>query len=198
METGEAENIFDTLSKIYGENISLMEECPKVYHISVKHSELELIPNEYFIVEAGSPVISLRAKRMGRPVEGQPELLEYLIDRPDSGSKVIQYEIYRYRLKNKLPLNAPESLYEFAIHCAEYHPDYFGAYPAPVITPHGYTVRYIALENGIHLIETDQGEDYISFSFPLWQTLSPFAQKQGKLSDHDLNRGVEGPAENFV
>lgn len=53
------------------------------------------------------------------------------------------------------PVESPDSLHELAIYNAEYHPEYFGAYPAPMLTPHGYMVRYRTLDNGIHLLETD-------------------------------------------
>ena len=118
-------------------------------------------------------------------------MLLFSIDQVDSGQKIIGYEIYRYKLQHKLPMNESESFLEYAIHATEYHPDYFGAYPAPALTSRGHMVRYQAIDNGIHLLETDQGEDFVAFCFPLWQTLSRFAQNIGEQAEYDVLCGIE-------
>ena len=88
-------------------------------------------------------------------------------------------------------MESPNSLHELAIYNAEYHPDYFGSYPAPMLTPHGYMVRYHTLDNGIHLLETDQGVELVAFCFPLWNVLSIFAQKAGEHTSYDIQNGID-------
>lgn len=179
------------LSNRYGEILSLMEECPGVLYVSAKRDETDGVPCEYYIVLRDAAIISCEGKAYGQLINSCPELLVYPFDKPDSGHKIIAYEIYRYKLQNKLPVNFPDSLHEMAIHSAEYHPDYFGLYPAPMLTPHGYLVRYRTLDNGIFLLETDCGEEMVAFCFPLWQVLSRFAQKVGEHTDYDLKHGID-------
>ena len=184
------ERMQDILSEMLGEILSLVKECPGVHFVSVRQSGEDIFPREYYIIEESAPAISREAKQYGQPLDGVPNLLAYAVDEPESGYKIIEYEIYRYKLQNKLTVDFPDSLHEMAIHSAEYHPDYFGAYPAPMLTPHGYMVRYRALDNGIYLLETDQGTDLVAFCFPLWQILSPFAQKAGEHTIYDMQNGI--------
>ena len=160
------------LADNYGTILSLTEECPLVYYVCAAMEDGAAVPQEYFVVDRKSPAISKVAKGYGSPLDMEPELLCYAFSDIHSGYKIIQYEIYRYRLKHGLPLDAPESVHEYAIHSAEEHPEYFGTYPAPMVTPGGDMVRYCVLSNGVYYIETDRGMDLIAISFPLWQTLS--------------------------
>ena len=52
-------------------------------------------------------------------------------------------------------------------------------------------VRYRTLDNGIHLLETDQGTELVAFCFPLWNVLSIFAQKAGEHTDYDIQHGID-------
>ena len=181
----------DILEDLYGEVLSLLEECPGVYYASVRQDEADTFPHEYYIVYKAADAISSKAKAYGQPVDGYPDLLVYPMDKPDGGYKIVEYELCRYKLLHGESVAISDSLYELAVHSAEYHPDYFGAYPAPMLTPHGYMVRYHTLENGIHLLETDQGMELVAFCFPLWNVLSTFAQKAGEHTAYDIRHGVD-------
>ena len=179
------------LEELYGEVLSLSEECPGVYYTSVKQNETDILPHEYYIVDKTTGAISSEAKAYGQPVDGQPDLLTYPMDKLDSGQKIIAYEVCRYKLRHKQSIDTQDSLHEMAVHFAEYHPDYFGLYPAPMLTPRGHMVRYRTLDNGIYLLETDTGEELVSFCFPLWKVLSTFAQKAGEYTDYDIQHGID-------
>ena len=179
------------LSKVYGEIISIEEKCPGVYHLCAKPNETNVIPQEWYIVEKSASSISNDAKQYGMPVEEHPSLLSFSLDDPYSGGKIITYEIWRYRLRNHLPGEATENIPEFAVHCDEYHPEYFGLYPVPMPTPRGYLVRYRTISNGVYLIETDQGGEVVAICFPYWQTLSEFAQKIGEQTEYDREHGID-------
>lgn len=179
------------LEELYGEVLFLSEECPGVCYASVRQNETNILPHEYYIVDKTSGAISSEAKAYGQPVDGRSDLLIYPMDKLDSRQKIIAYEVCRYKLRHKQSISTMDNLHEMAIHFAEYHPDYFGLYPAPMLTPHGYIVRYRTLDNGIHLLETDTGEELVAFCFPLWKVLLPFAQKTGEYTDYDIQYGVD-------
>lgn len=169
------------LGTIYQEILSLEEECPGVYYLSARKNELDLLPHEYYIVNKSAQAISARAKEYGQSIEGIPGFLFFSIDDLKSGQKIVAYEILRYRVRAHIPIDPAESLYEFSLYAAEYHPEYFGAYPAPLLTPCGRTVRYQTIENGICWLETDRGEDMVAFCLPLWELLSTYTRNRGKL-----------------
>ena len=181
----------DILAELYGEVLSLQQECPGVCYASVRQDEADTFSHEYYIVYKATDAISSKAKAYGQPVTGYPDLLVYPMDKPDSGYKIVEYELCRYKLLCGQSVVISDSLYELAVHSTEYHPDYFGAYPAPVLTPHGYMVRYHTLDNGIHLLETDQGMELVAFCFPLWNVLSTFAQKAGEHTAYDIRHGID-------
>ena len=183
--------LIEALQGTLGEIVSLEEKSDLVYYLCAKKNETDVFPQEYYVVGLAAAAISSTAKRYGRPVAGLPQFRYFSIDDPYSGWRIIAYEIWRYKLQNHLPVDGSESLHEFAIHCAEYHPEYFGAYPAPVQTPYGPMVRYQVIENGICFLETDTGQELVSFSFPIWQTLSGYTQKIGRQTTFDLEHGIE-------
>ena len=174
--------LMDMLEDSFGEILSLEEECPGVYYLTARKEELDLIPQAYYIVDKNAQAISARAKEYGQPIEGIPGFLSFSIDDLKSGQKIIAYEILRYQVRARLPTGLAESFYEFSLYAAEYHPDYFGAYPAPLLTPRGHTVRHQTIANGIFLLETDQGEDLVAFCQPFWEMLSSYTRSRGKLA----------------
>ena len=182
----------DVLSELYGEIVSLTEECPGVCHISVRENEMDVLLHEYYIVEKTSAAISREAKAYGQPVEGHTNLLAYSLDQPDSGQKIIAYEVYRYRLQRGLPTESSDSLHDVAVYSAEYHPDYFGLYPAPLLTPRGYMLCYKALDNGIFWLETDRCESILAVCYPIWDSeLSDAAIRLGEQTEFDRKNGIE-------
>ena len=173
-----------------GELQAVEQECPGVYYFAVKSEDsLDLFPSEYYLVMENAP-ISKEARSYGKPFQNGQGLV-FALGEDNSGDKIIEYEICRYKLHHGHPVDVSDSLHELAVYNAEYYPDYFGPYPAPTLTPHGYMVRYRTLDNGIHLLETDQGMELVAFCFPLWKVLSTFAQKAGEHTAYDIQHGID-------
>lgn len=94
-----------------------------------------------------------------------------------------------YRVKKRLPQE--RALHEIALNAAEFHPEYFGTYPVPYITPQGYTTRHWVLENGIYWIATDQCAEFLTVCYPVWSTeLSDLAMQVGEQIEYDRVNGI--------
>ena len=106
-----------------------------------------------------------------------------------SGWRIIDYELGKHRVKNHLPQE--QTLHDIALDAAEYHPEYFGAYPVPFHTPRGYTTRHWTLANGIYWLETDQCEEVLAVCYPLWTAeLSAAVERLGEQTEHDKVQGI--------
>ena len=113
------------------------------------------------------------------------------MEQEGSGAKIIEYEIFKYRVLHHLPLPEGETLHGCAVYAAELHPEYFGMLPVPALTPWGYTTRHRALANGIYWIETDQCEEVLAVSQPVWQTdLSDSVLRHARQTDYDREHGI--------
>ena len=74
----------------------------------------------------------------------------------------------------------------------EYHPEYFGPYPAPLATPRGRTARYKPLMNGIFWIETGTGEEVLAVCYPIWNCdFSETVLKQSEQTEEDVREGID-------
>lgn len=173
-----------------GELCSSELECPDVYHLTVKpetgHSPF---PMEYYLVLDGAP-ISREAKAYGTPLEnGQG--LAFSLEQKGSGAKIIEYEIFRYKVAHHVPLPEGESLHACAVYAAELYPEYFGMLPVPAFTPWGYTTRHRALASGIYWIETDQCEKVLAVSHPVWAAdLSGGVLCHARQTSYDAEQGI--------
>ena len=106
-----------------------------------------------------------------------------------SGWRIIDYELGKHRVKNHLPQE--QTLHDIALDAAEYHPEYFGAYPVPFHTPRGYTTRHWTLANGIYWLETDLCEEVLAVCYPLWTAeLSAAVERLGEQTEHDKVQGI--------
>ena len=76
-------------------------------------------------------------------------------------------------MKNGLSLPEGDSLLSAARFAMLDHPEYFGRYPAPLVTPRGDTARYRELMHGVFSIETDHGETVLAICYPLWTSCLP-------------------------
>lgn len=160
-------------------------EGPGVYYLSVKEY------GEFYIVERTSSIISDIAKSYGRQYPDYAGLLFYSLADECSGSKIIDYELEKYAIDNGVPSHDSATLHNAAAYGAEAHPEYFGAYPAPVHTPWGYTLRYRCIENGIFWLETDQRQEVLTICYPIWSaSLSDAAVKLGVTLDCDQEHGI--------
>ncbi len=137
------------------------EECPGVFYLSTP------VGGEWYIVRRDTPEISDEAKAYGKPVKSNASLLFYSLDESTGGWRIIHYEILKYRVKHHLSADS-NGLHNVAIFQAEVHPEYFGTYPVPLLTPWGYTLRNKMLLNGLYWLETDQCVRTLAVSYPLW------------------------------
>lgn len=183
--TGEAplDFILRQLEAELGEIVESEMICPGVCYISVGGTE-------YYAVMENAQAISQRAKLYGRQV--LPELRLYPMDKPQSGWMVVRYEVCKYLIKNGLPLPDGDTLHSIATFGMECHPEYFGTFPVPALTPQGCTLRYHRMGNGIYWIETEQCTEVLAVCFPVWDgELSEAAQKTAMQLDYDKQHGIE-------
>lgn len=180
-----ADAILRQLEAEIGEIMELEQICPGIYYISAGGTE-------YYAVAEDAPMISRKAWRYGRQIPGCSEFRLYPMDKPRSGWMVVRYEICRYMEKNGLSLPDGTTLHSAAIFGMECHPEYFGEFPVPALTPQGYTLRYQRMRNGIYWIETAQCTEILAVCFPVWDgELSEAAQKTAMLLDYDRQHGIE-------
>lgn len=164
----------DCLENVLGEISTVEQESPGVYYLSVSGSG-KWEGGEYYALWTDAPDISGEAKEYGLSTAQCPGLLLYPFAKDDSGWRIVQYELYKYRTINKIPLPVEDTLTETALYSTEIHPEYFGTYPVPVMTPWGHTLRHRALDNGIYWIETSQCDHILAVCAPIWQELSSAA-----------------------
>lgn len=161
------QEIISAVEEIYGEVFQSEEQCPGVYYLACRPEDT-MIPNELIVVERDCPHISAAAKAYGQPLDGNSDLIIYDFDDVRGVQDVVLYEAYRYLVRHKLPLPDGSTLLSSAAYYADYHPEYFGMIPAPVVTPQGYMTRYLTLANGIFALETDTGARLIAIAGILW------------------------------
>ena len=104
--------------------------------------------------------------------------------------KIIQYEVAKYRAQNNLPLDEP--LRATAFFAAQSFPEYFGAFPVPLHTPRGCTIRHWVMDNGIYWPETDLCEEILAVCYPVWSAeLSGLVEKLGEQTEYDRTHDIE-------
>ncbi len=166
-----------------GEETLIELEGPGVYYLAAKEH------GEFYIVEQTS--ISDIAKSYGKQYPGYAGLLFYSLADVCSGSKIIDYELEKYAIDNGVPSHDSATLHNAAAYGTEVHPEYFGAYPAPVHTPWGCTLRYRRIVNGIFWLETDQRQEVLTICYPIWNaSLSETAMRLGATMDADREHGI--------
>lgn len=165
-----------------GEITAWEQFCGDIYRVTAICPD-NLLPDEYYIFPANTQILSAAAKAYGSPLSSRPELLSVLHNVTGSGSTVIHYEVLRYLTRNKLPFPEGEDNYHVvAVYGMESNPEYFGAYPVPLITPHGYMLRYKVIFNGMFALETELGDRMVAIAYPIWAD---------DLSDYTLQFGLK-------
>lgn len=179
-------DLLDALGKIlYSE-----QECPGVWYAVIEGNDSAA--EEYCLVERTATCISDEAKAYGRALPHHPELLSFRLDDHQSGAGIVRYEIIRYLVRNGLPLPEGESLLSAAVFGMEDYPDYFGRYPAPRLTPHGFSTRWRELRPGVFSIETDRGNALLAVCYPLWSSCLPEQIIQlAEQTDYDQEHGID-------
>ena len=165
-----------------GEITAWEQFCGDIYRVTAICPD-NLLPDEYYIFPADTQVLSATAKAYGSSLPSHPELLSVIHGVTGSGSTVIHYEVLRYLTQNNLPFpEGEDDFHVVAVYGMESNPEYFGAYPAPLITPHGYTLRYKPILNGMFALETEQGDRIVAIAYPIWAD---------DLSDYTLQYGLK-------
>lgn len=185
------EKLRSRLEDVLGDIQIAEEKCPGVYYVAAHSEEDSYFAREYYLVAAGTPVIPQKAKKYGQPIEGWPGALLYSMQDERSGYKIIEYEIAKYRVGHGLPLPDRETLHEIKIYNMEYHPEYFGPYPVPEMTPDGPACRHHVIDNGVYWLEPERGGPLLAVCCPLWTELSDYAMKLSRLMEYDRKQGVE-------
>ena len=164
-----------------------------VYEAATKLDEEAIgFPNDYYLVELDSPIISEKAKTYGKPLGDDTGIVLFDIDDETGGRFIIDYELALYRLKAGIQQDNESSVHELATFGREHHPEYFGEYPVPTVTPWGYIARHKKIENGIYWIETDVGQNVLSLSYPFWNCeLTEAAKVYGKHTQDDIEKGID-------
>lgn len=152
------------LTEELGEIHCWEEECPGVYYLAVLPDTANA--EEYYIVLEDAS-ISQEVRAMGRPLQSAP-VLTYRLDSEDGAYTAVKYEVLKYLTLHGLPLPEDSSLLDAALFGAELCPNYFGAYPVPLCTPWGRTLRHRPLDNGVYWIETEQCVEVLAVCYPVW------------------------------
>ena len=178
------------LDDTVGEIVRASQECPGVYYIAARKQDGKFLADEYYVVEKSSPAISKEAMVYGRMPEEDSRVLLYSFAEERRGYKIIEYEIYRYQVRHGIYADGQTSLRDIAFYNMEYHPEYFGTYPAPLATPRGRTARYKPLMNGVFWIETGTGEEVLAVCYPIWN-FSETVLKQSEQTEEDVREGID-------
>ena len=176
------DDLLDLLAYELGEIHRWEEECPGVYYLAVLPDTANA--EEYYIVLEDAS-ISQEVRAMGRPLQSAP-VLTYRLDSEDGAYTAVKYEVLKYLTLHGLPLPEDSSLLDAALFGAERCPNYFGAYPVPLCTPWGRTLRHRPLDNGVYWIETEQCVEVLAVCYPVWD---------GELSEGLLEIGRKLEAE---
>lgn len=192
------QEIISAVEETYGEVFDSEKQCPGVYYLACRPVGTELagdldgelagiLPSELVVVERDCPHISAAAKAYGSPLGGHDDLIVYDYNAEHGGREVVLYEAYRYLVRHKLPLPDGSTLLSSAAYYADDYPEYFGAIPAPVVTPRGFMTRCLTLVNGIFALETNTGVRLIAIAGIIWSLELYDTTKQ-------LGMVVENPA----
>ncbi len=161
------------------------ELCLGVHYVTAKRED-DLLSGEYYVVKEKSAVPQA-AKSYGQKISG---LRLFSITDGGEEYKIIQYEVAKYRAQNNLPPDEP--LRATAFFAAQSFPEYFGAFPVPLHTPRGVTLRHWILDNGIYWLETDQCEKVLAVSYPVWSTeLSDLTASLGEQTEYGKAHDIE-------
>lgn len=166
-------------------------EAPGVYSIIARMHPDRLLTDEFYVVDRSSTIISDAAKKYGGAMSEIPQFLLFPYDKKDGGFPIIAYELARYRVTNGEKLEHMGNLHNMAFYGMEQYPRYFGYYPAPTMTPKGYMTRYQTIDNGIFLLETDQGNRLMAVCYPIWESdLSDALTSAGLQTDYDIAHNI--------
>ncbi len=143
--TAEERSLYKLIEK-FGP-LELTPDAPGVYSVVIEQNHSPL-PDRFYLVHADADTISDDAKAYGTPLDGFPDWLYYDQERQDSGKFIITYEIVRRQCLHQPSGMERDVLQLISAFGAKFHPDYFGMFPVPSVTPWGRTVRHRVVGNG--------------------------------------------------
>ena len=150
------------------------QQIPGVYYI--------LADQEAYAVADMSPIFP-KVKLYGQQIQ---EFLLFSMENDTSGWRIVDYEMCKYMIQHHIDPPPENLLHDLALYAAEYHPEYFGEYPVPLVTPRGYTLRHRKIANGIYWLETSKCEEMLALCYPIWQSeLSDVARAIGEVAEYD-------------
>ena len=173
---------FDLDEERWGIIKSACLEAPGVYYLSTES-------REYYAAIKGVAQKTLSSDALQYGMEAG-EVFLIPIGEERSGWRVVQYELLRRSLALKEPTQG-DSLLSMAAYSAEEYPEYFGAPVPPALTPRGAMTRYLKLDEGVFLVETDTLHIMLALSHPIWAVdLTDFVQNEGEQTNYDLKNGA--------
>ena len=179
-----------SLEQEYGSVEQAELKCPGIYYLRVA-PPAEHLTNVWLYIVTGDAPISKEARQFGKPAPEQPELRLFERESRDCHWMVIEYEILRYRAKNKLPLGEFDNLHTASAYGMEVCPEYFGTYPVPSLTPWGYTARHKTIHNGVYWIETDQCVSTLAVCYVIRDNFSEMVLSLSELTEYDKEHGLD-------
>lgn len=165
-------------------------KCPGIYYLRTAPPKNRQTNAWLYIVTEDAP-ISREARQYGKPVPEQPELRLFERENWDYHWQIIEYEILRYCVKNKLPLEEFEDLHTAAVYGMEVCPQYFGTFPVPNLTPWGYTVRHRTIHNGVYWIDTDRCVSALAVCYVIRDDFSKAVLSFSQLTEYDRKYGLD-------
>lgn len=169
---------------------SAVFKCPGIYLLHMFATEERYTGLDVYVVTKEAP-IPAEARDYGQSLPSHPELLLYPDEGEDFAYKIIEYEITKFYVKNNIPIKASENLHSRSLFGMEVCPGYFGTYPAPAITPWGYTTRYKTLIPGVFWIETDQCQTALAMSQAMRDDISEEVLSLSVLTPFDREHGID-------
>ena len=164
-----------------GEFLEVEEFCPGIFYISAK-SEDYPIALEYLVLKSDNTILSEIAKSYGKVPDFATDVLLYYLDDNFGGRQVAMYEVMRYRATHGMPPLSYGDVADIAVFGMENNPEYFGAFPVPIHTTRGKTLRYKTLARGVFAIETSTFERVVAICYPIWACdISDYVKTLGEL-----------------
>ena len=181
------ESMRPVLEEKIGEILYTDRVMPGTYYIETDQSKR--FSHEYYAVLETAPIaakVQKYGEKMGR-------LRLFAWDDPHSGCKIVKYEINKYRIAADGEYLSEALFRDMSLHAMELHPEYFGTFPVPFHTNHGYTLLHRTLSNGIYWLETSECKELLAVCSTIWRAELSYAAKAfGKFMEYDHELDATG------
>ena len=158
--------------------------CPGLYLVGTKHGGCFVV-----LKERAENIFSSEAMAYGME---DGNAVFFPCHDGQYGDQVIRYEVGRHMAllgRHTLPLY--DSPHTQAFYGAKEASEYFGAPVPPVDTPHGRMTRYLELDKGIFMLETEQFEQMLAVCYPIWdEELTSTARALAEMTEYDRSTGM--------